>query len=121
MTRQEKKQFVAAYLEAALWSSTTDDGTPLDEGRDFTDIADAERRKAIRDCLQFIAANERALNRAGTPEQNGHDYWLTRNHHGAGFWDRGYPSKIGTALTNAAHAEGRRDLYIADDNLIYGF
>lgn len=121
MTKKELREFVVAYFEAALWSSTDDQGEPLDSGRAISDIAPTERRKAMRDCLNFIDANHRALSRAGSAEQNGHDYWLTRNGHGAGFWDRGYHKDIGKALTDAAHADGSCDLYVGDDGLIYGF
>lgn len=34
-----------------------------------------------------------------------HDYWLTRNHHGAGFWDRGL-GDLGDRLTEAAQQDG---------------
>lgn len=43
----------------------------------------------------------------------GHDLWLTRNGHGAGYWDRGL-GEIGTELTKAAKALGSQDLYVAD-------
>ena len=43
----------------------------------------------------------------------GHDLWLTRNGHGAGYWDRGL-GEIGTELTRAAKALGSQDLYVAD-------
>ena len=50
---------------------------------------------------------------------NGHDFWLTRNRHGAGFWDRGLEF-VGINLTDAAHAWGEFNLYVGDDGLIYG-
>lgn len=40
-----------------------------------------------------------------TLEQCGHDFILTRNGHGAGFWDRGYGA-AGDRLTSAAKAYG---------------
>lgn len=49
----------------------------------------------------------------------GIDFWLTRNGHGAGFWDRGL-GDVGTRLTCAAHNYGSVDLYAGDDGLIYG-
>lgn len=113
------KDFVAGYLECALWSSTDEDGTPLDDGRDADDIAPIAKRQMIRDCINFYAVNELMLAKAGTDTQNGHDYWLTRNHHGAGFWDRGYATKVAKALTDAAHADGDCDLYVGDDGKVY--
>lgn len=43
-------------------------------------------------------------------EQLGHDFSLTRNHHGAGFWDRGL-EELGQYLTTAAHGYGSSSLY----------
>lgn len=44
--------------------------------------------------------------------------WLTRNRHGAGFWDRKHISPEADAaldrLTEAAHAEGNEDLIVID-------
>ena len=48
----------------------------------------------------------------------GHDLWLTRNRHGAGFWDRGQ-GELGDLLTKWAHAEGEANLTVGDDGMIY--
>jgi hypothetical protein len=47
-----------------------------------------------------------------------HDIWLTRNRHGAGFWDRGH-GEADQMLTHCAHLLGERDVYRGDDGLIY--
>lgn len=47
-------------------------------------------------------------------ERLGHDIWLTRNRHGAGFFDHSYDSDVEKALINAAHAIKGVDLYITD-------
>jgi hypothetical protein len=48
---------------------------------------------------------------------------LTRNGHGAGFWNRFYgdqpATKLGRALSDAAKVYGSCDLYIGDDGQIY--
>jgi len=46
-------------------------------------------------------------------EQHGHDFALTRNHHGTGFWDRGY-GDVGDRLTQAAQAYGEHSV-LTDD------
>ena len=51
-------------------------------------------------------------------ERLGHDFWLTRNGHGAGFWDRGL-GELGQKLTEATKTFGTSDLYIGDDGKIY--
>lgn len=45
-----------------------------------------------------------------TAEQLGHDFSLTRNRHGAGFWDRGY-GDLGDWLTRIAQGMGSCSLY----------
>jgi len=45
-----------------------------------------------------------------TASQLGHDFNLTRNHHGAGFWDRGW-GELGDWLTRVAQAYGSQALY----------
>lgn len=44
----------------------------------------------------------------------GHDFWLTRNHHGSGFLDRGL-GQVGDILTAAAKSFGEVNLYVDDD------
>lgn len=47
--------------------------------------------------------------------QHGHDFLLTRNHHGVGFWDRGYPYAIANVLTENAQAYGEHQV-LTDDS-----
>lgn len=42
--------------------------------------------------------------------QAGHDFWLTRNRHGAGYWDRGL-GNLGKRLTESAHGYGEVCVY----------
>jgi hypothetical protein len=108
--------FYRAYIEAALWSSNTEDGTALDQiDAELEDTTQAAMR---RDCQRFYAANQHLMN---DPAQGGHDFWLTRNHHGTGFWDRdNLPEDVGEALTQAAHAFGEVNLdYDPERNIIY--
>ena len=48
-----------------------------------------------------------------------HDYILTRNHHGAGFWDGDWDKSVGEIFTTAAHLHPEIEAYVGDDNLIY--
>lgn len=43
-----------------------------------------------------------------------HDYWLTRNHHGAGFWDRGL-GDLGDRLTFAAQSDSEYSVWESVD------
>jgi hypothetical protein len=117
----ELTRVIAGYIECALWSSTdnADDsgGSPLDDNYGPDDIADDFREQAERDCLAFCQANADDLADIECG-QVGHDFWLTRNHHGAGFWDRGL-GEPGERLAKAAHAYGSVDLYVGNDGLVH--
>lgn len=112
--------FTRAYIECLLWSShdmndqDPDGGDALDADYDFTDFSQDALRLIKDDCDAFQKDNAELLARAGSAEQNGYDFWLTRNRHGAGFWDRGYPSDVATPLTDAAHVYGGQNPYVTD-------
>jgi hypothetical protein len=112
--------FLQAYIVAALWSSM-DESTP--EGGDFLDanygiedLAPETLETMKADCEQFQAQN--ALDIEGCEEQAGHDFWLTRNHHGCGFWDGDW-LEAGERLTEACREYPEVTLYVGDDGLIY--
>jgi hypothetical protein len=109
--------FTRAYVECALWSSTDEDGEPLDSAYSVDDIAPDTLQAMIEDCQAFQADQSADLAEMSA-EQAGHDFWLTRNRHGAGFWDRGL-GDVGQRLTDAAHVWGSVDLYVGDDGRIY--
>jgi hypothetical protein len=111
---------IDAMIECALWSSTDDDGEPLDTAYDASDIDPGVIMALAMDLTGFIGANREDIEAADmTSESVGHDFWLTRNGHGAGFWDRGL-GVIGERLTAAAKVYGTFDLYVGDDGTIYG-
>lgn len=47
-------------------------------------------------------------------DQLAHDWILTRNRHGAGFWDGGWIEPIGAHLTNLAHESGELNVILCD-------
>jgi hypothetical protein len=116
--------FTEDFFVAALWStndfSDESGGEPLDQNYDISDIDESTIKGLAAECERFQEENADDLAELDSDQgQNGHDFWLTRNRHGAGFWDRGYPKDIATRLTNAAHAYGEVDLYVGDDGVIY--
>lgn len=119
MTPQQ--QFFKAYVETALWSSMDESndagGHPLDRNYGPDDIAPRTIQKMKRDAMNFYRENKRLIGSNAT--RAGHDFWLTRNGHGAGFWDGDWPSRAGDELTKASHAYGSFELYVGDDGLIY--
>lgn len=115
--------FLQAYLVAALWSSTDDDGTPLDSEYSIDDIAPETLAAAEKDCVLFLERSAHLRLGPNAPEgmddaQAGHDFWLTRNGHGAGFWDGDW-DEIGDDLTAISKAFPQVDLYVGDDGKIY--
>src|SRR3954471_13683112 len=108
--------FTCGYVTAMLWSSTDDDETPIDDSFTWEDIGTDAMADIIAECGQF--QRENAGDIADDPTQAGIDFWLTRNHHGAGFWDGDWPD-AGDRLTTASHRYRERDLYVGDDGKLY--
>ncbi len=123
--------FTKAYIEAALWSSndesTPSGGVPLDRNYSVDDIAPETLARMVADCAKFQADNaewissEYCLTRQTPDEQAGHDFWLTRNGHGVGFWETSdWAQPASTKLDEASTAFGAVDLYVGDDGKIHG-
>lgn len=108
--------FTQAYLDCAWWTATSPEGEPLDHNPPAW--SDAAENQARRECAEFQKANADDL-RGLITAQAGHDFWLTRNRHGAGFWDRGYDEDVAQRLTDAAHKAGSRDVLVGDDDMVY--
>lgn len=124
MTRQITR-FQSGYAEAMLWLLTDEDGDPRDD-LDFTDIADETWAEIVRECDEFADANADDLTfyseHYGDDSRAGMDFFLTRNRHGAGFWDRDFSEPGRTVLarlTDAAHAYGETWEYLGDDEKVY--
>lgn len=117
--------FTEAYITAALFAGTDDDGKPLDDEHDSSDIAPSALESIKADCKRFQAENAQWLtdenlnSRLTVAQQAGHDFLLTRNGFGAGFWDGGWADEAGEALSRASKAFGEADFYLGDDGLIY--
>lgn len=113
----KQNEMVQAYLECALWLATDDEGESLDEREDIGDFTPSAIESAVRDCLAF--ARDNAADLADIDDaQAGHDFYLTRNLHGCGFWDRGL-GEVGDRLTAAAHVYGDCDVYVGDDGVLH--
>ena len=112
--------FTQAYLECALWSTndnaTDDGGEPLDANYTIDDFEPDTLAVMIEDCTAFQASHGEHYTDSA---QAGHDFWLTREGHGAGFWDGDYPEPEATLLTDASKAFGGFDLMVSD-GMIHG-
>lgn len=139
MKLEDIDDFTRHYLIAALWSSNdeSDDagGDPMDANYSLEDIDPDTVASAYTDCLDFQDANKADLHLAyqfytengnaahpdaGSPEAcAGHDFWLTRNGHGVGFWDRGMDKALGERLSAASRDCGEINLYVGDDGKLH--
>ena len=114
------KAFVRGYIDCALWASVDEAGEPLNDICDVSDIAPDCYRAMNADCYDFIRSNFSDLCAYAerlTTKRAGHDFWLTRNGHGAGFWDRDL-GELGDRLSRAAHTYGSVDLFIDDEGRV---
>ena len=116
-------KMVDAYAECAVWSSLDWDNQiggnpqPMDAEYSTDDLGEDAWDSFRTDCEDFADANSVDLADMDA-EQAGHDFWLTRNRHGAGFWDRGLGER-GDRLTKAAHVYGEVDLWVGEDGKIH--
>lgn len=135
----EAGDFARAYAEAAVFTGAVyPDGHP-DAGHDrrydlsAADIAPDTLRKMVTDCTRFTEANADLLAQAyardgygneqwSAQAQAGHDFWLTRNGAGAGFWDRDAlrDGGLGDTLSGQARNYGSYELYTDGDGAIRG-
>lgn len=122
---QEIEEATDAALECLAWSTPHDydTGDMLDSVEaDFSESA----REAMRDMLDGFMSDDRvsrlfdlltALGVPFSPEQIGHDFVLTANGHGAGFWDRDYrprPKAALDALSDIVRPYGEIGAYVSD-------
>ena len=120
MTILDTKEFITAfvqsYLATASWI-TTDSG-------DCTDFTRNAKKWAKEDCLKFIQVvriklgEDKAMQLLTIPGKDltylaPHDFWLTRNEHGAGFWDKEdkYGKNEAAVLTEICKEIGGCDCY----------
>ena len=117
-----------AYFECAIWSSIA----ILDEGAEPAPVHSLSAPlhphfdDGFYDDLEDFLADPEVAYLIGLTQQNaqqvGHDFWLTREGHGAGFWDRGNGPQ-GDRLTELAKAYGpgpsfwMHDGYIVHDEM----
>lgn len=111
------EKIYTAYIECALWSSTDENDDPLDRNYDETSISSETAAWIVKDCISFYDAMEAHITHRYT--RAGHDFWLTRNGHGAGFWDGDWEEPAASILTQYSKAQGEVSLYVGDDGEIY--
>lgn len=114
-----------AFLQTAFECETdeSDDsgGLPIDDNYVLDDLDEAARKEAESDVASFCDTYDVALlawENGISAEDIGINFYLSRNRHGTGFWDRGY-GKAGEALHERAKVHGTYGLMAGDDGKVY--
>lgn len=115
-----------AYLEAVYFTEG-DEGLSEDE-HELSPESKKKMREDIQNFLRLakkqirVARQNTTLSDSEFWGQVGHDFWLTRNGHGAGFWDDpeyyGGPENA-DILTKIAGDMGEVTAYVGDDGMLY--
>ena len=107
--------FKKAYIEAMLW--TEQEGLPESAGVELL----APETLRLIDAETYVFWRRHQCLIGSHDEQAGHDFWLTRNGYGCGFWDRGdvYGKYPASELTSRAKGFGEISLIFGDDGLLY--
>jgi|SRR5690606_6803360 len=134
-TNDQITEIVTSQLDSLIWSEgeiTNESGDFTGEmWEDFYDADDAtpelvaqltEELKGVDFTEDFTHAVNEYRNHAGAHlgniwERFGHDLALTRNHHGAGFWDRGLLRGAGELLINWAESLGELHIFHGSDSI----
>jgi len=114
LTREEKV-FLSAYVEAIYFTETGD----LEQPDVDAELCEDFSRESVIDCLAMYSRMACYLSDDNI-EQAGHDFWLTRNHHGTGYWDR--PEIYGESYTGVftTYAEAFGEAYAMFDDVNEG-
>lgn len=113
--------FLKGYLLGLAFTASDAEGEPLfhHPGQDITDcidpitevfdkLSDEDKITVLYDCAHFLAQATSMI--GGNAIAAGSDFHLTRNGHGAGFWDGDWPVH-GKKLTDLSNTFGSRELY----------
>lgn len=130
MTGEEK--FLKGYILAALDLMEDEEDDPDAEEKNtrnvtVDDIAPSTLKAIKADCDKFFNENkddvtddDKILRRSDSVEESaGHDFFLTRHGHGAGFWDGDWEKDTGERLTEASKQFRESDWYVGDDGKVY--
>jgi len=130
-TQEQFETFRDAYIQTMLWSTSDESdengGEPMDANYDADDLSDEAQDRADAECKAFLYRVACYIDaetdcKCGQDFDKwgraGHDFWLTRCGHGAGFWDGDWPV-YGDLLTKASESFGNVDPYIGDDGKVH--
>lgn len=117
------ERFTAAYIEALYFIDTGDVEQPPTDA----ELAEDTRLDIEADCRSwwrrfgcYVTTEQcQAAFSNQAVVQAGHDFHMTRNGHGVGFWESHWPEQYRELLTQGAQKYGTLEIYLGDDGLIY--
>jgi hypothetical protein len=114
-------RWIKEFVRTLLWSENDEEGQPLDDKYGYEDMSAEALQKIKKDVDKFLDQASDLIDNDKTLGSNYaqamHDFCLTRNGHGAGFWDGDWSN--GDELTKIAKSFGELNAYVGDDNKIY--
>ena len=113
------KEFTRACFDALYFTET---GEGDDQPKSNAKVDKEARLDLNADCRSwwkrfgcYVLADScictRGSERYTKAGQAGHDFWLTRNGHGAGFWDGDWSENYADLLSKGAEAYGKVDVF----------
>lgn len=84
------------------------------------ELSEESKARLERDALKFWTRCKCLIDHYAI-EQAGHDFWLTRNGHGTGFWDRSDDIYFGFQdfFTKISEMHGEVHIYLGDDGFAH--
>jgi hypothetical protein len=125
MSAFECDLFADGYVEGIAWACVAFEDEARDGGLEDVELPEDVEETLRQDARDFLSdEHTERLVRAAVRrlpgysfESAGIDYALTRNGHGAGYWDRGL-GVLGEALTQLARPYGSRYLMVSLDDSV---
>lgn len=104
-------KILQGYLAAALWTNEEE----LTDSFTIYDFSAESKNESMEDIKQFLQKTQKYFPEDVDWELIGHDFWLSRNHHGSGFFDAEYLDKNAKNMVQdiAATFGGK---YLYDEN-----
>lgn len=107
------------FVTSLLWSEQDEEAEALDRNYEEDDIDQDTRDEIMSDCEGLFDQHWQLLHNL-EPSDVGHDFVMTRNGHGCGFWDGDYAYPASSVLTQASKVYGTLGLMVGDDGRLYG-
>jgi hypothetical protein len=113
ITAKDRETFLCGYWECVDFTAYDSEGTPVDS--DSRHELPAQTVAGMEEtALDFLSSQWVWLHSCDDLSDAGHDFHLTRNGHGAGFWDGDW-KELGDRLTEAAKVYGSCEVHSFSD------